>query len=205
MITQRGVSMFSLTDREYGRWLELEAAEQRLPAEEAELQGYLEAIIAAEERVRQWVVDSLRPQPDAPEGRGADRADIYRAVARRLPAAWGLRMVARVHGECRHRDDVYAGKMLIIDEALLALCSSDQVEAVPGPLGYTTFRLSPNHETALQRGEPERGRTGLSGARRRKETAQVKRATRHQSSAAKARADLGSFLASLGVFVGFDQ
>jgi hypothetical protein len=199
--------MFSLTDREYGRWLELEAAEQRVPAEEAELQGYLEAIMAAEDQVRQWVVDYLRAGygPDAPEGRGADRADIYRAVAPRLPAAWGMHMIARVHGECRHRDDVYAGKMLILDEALLALCSSDQVEALPGPLGDTTFRLSPDQEAALHGCEPERGQAGRHRARRRKGTAQVKPPTGCPSPAATARADLRSFLASRGAFVGFDQ
>src|SRR5262249_15858926 len=152
------------------------------PEAEAELQGYLDAIAASEAQVRRRVLDYLRaehrryPHRDA----GADRADIYRAIAPRLPAAWGARMVARVHGECRHRDDVYAGKMLILDEALLALCSSGQVEVVSDPVGDATFRWSPDPQATLR--QQEQAPTGAGGAPpRRPETAPRKPQAGHPS------------------------
>ena len=198
--------MFSLTDCEYQRWLELEADEQRTPAAEAELQGYLDAIAAAEGQVRRRVLDYLRAEhrryPHRAEG--ADRADIYRAVAPRLPAVWGARMVARVHGECRHRDDVFAGKMLILDEALLALGASGQVEIVCDPAGDTTFRWSPDPEATRRRQEQEHTRAGGPHARR-PEAAPRNRPAGCPSPAATAPPDLRALLASLGAVIGFDE
>jgi hypothetical protein len=193
--------VFSLTDQEYRRWLELEAVGERTPEAEAELRGYLNAIAAAEGRVRRWLVAYLqaehRRQPYT--DRGADRADIYRALAPRLAAAWGARMMARVHGECRGREDAFAGKMLILDEALLALCSSGRVEAVSGPLGDTTFRLSSGSRTSVRAQEQESAR-----ASRRQAQAAGGQAGR-PSPAATAGPDLRDFLTSLGAPVGFDE
>lgn len=140
--------MFCLTRLEFRRWLQLEAQEQRSPACEAELRGYLDAIAAAERQVRRWVVAYLRTRQS--EGCGATKAEIYRAVAPRLPAVWGARMAARVHVRCQ-RDEgasdkktlAVAGKMLILEETLLALCSFGRVEAVCDAAGETTFRWSP--------------------------------------------------------------
>src|SRR5262249_44194901 len=108
-ITQRGVVVFALSDSEYQRWLELEATQRRSRAEEDELAGYLGAIIAAEGQGRRWVVDYLRAQHEwlRHHDGGTERAQIYRAVAPLLPAEWGARRVARVHGECRHADDAF--------------------------------------------------------------------------------------------------
>ena len=196
--------MFSLTDGEYRRWLELEAEENRTPAAEAELRGYLDAIAASEDQVRQWVLDYLWAGPHRAKGCGADRAALYRAVAPRLPAAWGARMVARVHGACRHRDDVFAGKMLILDEALLALCWSGQVETLCDPVGDTTFRLSSDPEATVRRREQAHARAGRPDAGRTRGLAPAEGPT-DCSSPAGARPDLRALLASLGAFVGFDE
>jgi hypothetical protein len=197
--------VFSLTDHEYQRWLELEAEEHRPPADEAELQGYLDAIATAEDQVRRRILDYLRAEHRRYPNRtdGADRADIYHAVAPRLPAAWGARMVARVHGECRHRDDVFAGKMLILDEALLALCASGKVEIVCDPVGDTTFRWSPDPEATLRRQEQQ----GPPGRRpqARPEAAPLKGPGGCPSPAATAAADLRALLGSPGAFIGSDE
>jgi hypothetical protein len=137
VITQRGVVVFALNDREYRRWLQLEALERRTPAQEAELHGYLNAMDAAERKVRHWLVGYLKAELErhCRQGCGAERAEIFRTVAPLLPARWGARQVARLYGACRPGDDVYAGKMLILDEALEALCGSGRVECLPGPGG----------------------------------------------------------------------
>lgn len=179
--------MFCLTRLEFRRWLQLEAQEQRSPACEAELRGYLDAITAAERQVRRWVVTYLRSRRS--EECGATKEEIYRAVAPRLPAVWGARMAARVHVRC-HRDKgmsdkktlAVAGKMLILEEALLALCSFGRVEAVYDPAGAATFRWCP---------APVAQPTHRAGKR--------------PPSAAGCRGGLLALLASGGAFVGFDE
>ena len=50
------------------------------------------------------IADFLEPQQEwhSRHQGGAERAEIYREVAPRLPAEWGVREIARIHGECRH-------------------------------------------------------------------------------------------------------
>jgi hypothetical protein len=188
------VVVFALNDREYRRWLQLEALERRTPPQEAELRGYLDTMDAAERKVRQWLVGFFQAELErhCRQGCGAERAEIYRVVAPRLPARWGARQIARLYGECRPGDDVYAGKMLILDEALEALCGSGRVECVPGPCGTATYRWSagprPEQEPAAATRRPARQEAGSP-----------------PPAAKTSRPDLRELLPSLGRFVGFDE
>jgi hypothetical protein len=192
--------MFCLTQRQYRRWLRLEAEERRTAEAEAELQGYLDAITAAERQVRRWVVTYLRGRQgrrrSAPDG--VVKAEIYRAMARRVPDVWGLRMAARLSGRYHGGDEpcrkmrAFAGKMLILDEALLALCTSGRVEVVNDAAGATVFRW-------CSAGKALRGRRAVGGAR-------PSTSRRDDPSlAATGRLGLRAFLASQGAFVGFDE
>lgn len=195
--------MFALNDHEYRRWLKLESLQQRSRDEETELAAYLKTIAAAELRVRRWVAAYLRLERDRHQrqGCGAERAEVYRAVAPHLPAAWGARQIARVYGSCRSGDDTFAGKMLILEAALQALCSSGRVEALPGPLGDLTFQWSAARaEGAGQEHEP--ARAGRRPARRKKGSA---RDDSPSPAATTARPDLRTFLTSRGRFVGLDE
>jgi hypothetical protein len=197
------VVVFALNDHQYQRWLKLESLQRRSPDEDAELAGYLKTIAAAEARVRRWVADYLRAERDRHQrqGCGAERAEVYRAVAPRLPAAWGIRQIARVYGDCRPGDDTFAGKMLILEAALQALCSSGRVEALPGPLGDLTFQWSAARAGhAGQEHEP--ARAGRRPARRKKGSAA---ADSPSPAATTARPDLRAFLTSRGRFVGLDE
>ncbi|HJT77971.1 MAG TPA: hypothetical protein VJ739_12280 [Gemmataceae bacterium] len=183
--------MFCLTTREYRRWLRLEAEELRSPASEAELQDYLSAIAAAERQVRRWVVAYLRARHRhrCEDGGAATSDEVYRAVAPRLPAVWGARMALRVHVRCSRggapgrRALALAGKMLILDEALQALCSSGRVEAV----GETAFRWFPAQKPVREENKIPGNESG------------------GPSSAAARRPDLCTFLLARGGFVGFDE
>jgi hypothetical protein len=200
--------VFALNDQDYCRWLEVEALGRRTGAEEAELASYLGAIAAAEGQVQQWVLDYLEAQQEwhYRHNCGAERADIYRAVAPCLPAEWGERRIARVHGECRHAEDLFTGKMLILDEALQVLCDAGQVEGLRDPVGDPLFRWSPNPEATRKRQEKKLARANRQQARRKKGSGQV----RHQpgcpsQAATAAQLDLRTFLASRGEFVGSDE
>jgi hypothetical protein len=197
------VVVFALTDAEYRRWLDLEARERRSRSEEAELAAYLHAIADAEDQVRAWLADYLQEQQEWHRRHhcGAERSEIYRAVAPRLPGEWGARAIARIHGECRHADDAFAGKLLILDEALRWLCGAGRVEAVRDPGGDTTFRWSADPEASRKRHERDQSR-----ASRKKGPAPGKRQSGGRApAAATAQPDLRTLLASLGGFVGLDE
>jgi hypothetical protein len=189
------VVVFALNDREYRRWLEVEALRQRTAAEEAELTGYLDTIAAAENQVQQWVVDYLEAQYEwhCRSHSGAERADLYRAVAPCLPAEWGSRRVARVHGECRHADDTFVGKMLILDEVLRTLQDSGRIETLRDPVGEALFRWSPDPEASLDCEDQEPA------------PAKRQRPEYPSHSAATLESDLPNFLAGRDRFVGFDE
>jgi hypothetical protein len=202
------VVVFALNDHEYRRWLDLEAQERRSRAEEVELAGYLNAIAEAEAQIRQAIADYLQAHHEwhCRHECGAERTEIYRAVAPRLPTEWGARRVARVHGECRHADDVFAGKLLLLDEALLVLCGSGRVEALRDPAGDTTFRWSADPEATRRRHEQELDRASRPHGRRKKSPAPGRRRPGGTAPAATtARTDLRTLLGALGGFVGFDE
>jgi hypothetical protein len=202
------VVVFALTDTQYCRWLDLEARERRSRSEETELAGYLRVIAEAEDQVRQWIADYLQAQQEWHRRHhcGAERCEIYREVAPRLPAEWGARQISRIHGECRHPDDAFAGKLLILDEALRALCGSGWVEMVRDPGGDTTFRWSADPEAARKRHERDQARAARQQGRRKKGPAQSKRQPGGRSpTAATAQPDLRTLLRSLGGFVGLDE
>jgi hypothetical protein len=202
------VVVFALNDHEYLRWLDLEAQERRSRAEEVELAGYLKAIAEAEAQIRQAVAEYLQTHYEwhCRHDCGAERAEIYRTVAPAVPPEWGARRVARVHGEIRHADDVFAGKMLLLDEALLALCGAGRVEALRDPAGDTTFRWSADPEATRRRHEQELARASQPRGRRKKSPASGgQRPGGDAHAATTARTDLRTLLAALGGFVGFDE
>lgn len=196
--------MFALSDRQYRRWLKLEARERRNPAEQAELRCYLAAITAAEDQVRGWVLEYLRAEHERHQhqGCGAERAEIYRAVAPRLPVRWAARQIARLYGACRTSDDLSAGKLLILEEALESLCSRGQVESQPGPAGGTTFLWSEAAETPAGAAEQQPARTRPQPGRH--ETGPAPAASR-SSAATTTRPDRWTLLGLLNGFVGFDE
>ncbi len=202
--------MFCLTHREYRRWLQLEADERRSASAEAELRGYLAAIAAAERQVRRLVAAYLRArQCRQPEASGVGQDEIYRALAPRLPDVWGLRITARVRGwnrgdESGRKRRAFVGKMLILDEALLALCASGRVEAGDHSSGKAAFRWRATREASGERQRAEGARAGEHPARK-SGTVGARPQAADASPAATCRTDLRALLASLGAFVGFDE